>query len=355
MQARQWSLNSSRDRHIGPSHLSSNTTSPFPLILRKNLKEAFVSSRGWKGSTTQRSHCKSPYKYYGKRCQTTSLCRAIARSLQESSNPERKSAPAEVIEIIDDDDDNDEAPADSTEDAQFEADLRRAMAVSKAASGHSSTSASQHASRASSSSVQEMTPLASSRPGGAFLFDRAQMERERLERQKRLRPDVASAPTSASASSSTHQDNEEDEDEDAAGTRSAKRQRVSSSSYTQRTNALSSSRTVTPARTSSGPGRSRNEGEGNELFFEGELRQTANKHVDPAKDTRPLFRLTDILAPVRPPYFAEQAEVLRGSRETRSRSLSCRPMSSTCPGSTASSTERRLLWSSRKTPLVRPR
>ena len=142
-----------------------------------------------------------------------------------------------------------------------------------------------------SSSVQEATPPPPTRPGSTFLFDRAQMERERLARQKRLRPDIVQ---------NTDGGGGEDEEESVEDTRSAKRQRVSSSTVPTRTNVVSSS-TKPSMRTTAATGMSTapsgpDTGEG--IYLEGELRQTANKHVEAAKDKRPLFRLTDVLAPV---------------------------------------------------------
>ena len=40
------------------------------------------------------------------------------------------------------------------------------------------------------------------------------------------------------------------------------------------------------------------EKDGGEMFWDGELRQTANMHVDKEKDTKPVFRLTEILGEV---------------------------------------------------------
>ena len=39
--------------------------------------------------------------------------------------------------------------------------------------------------------------------------------------------------------------------------------------------------------------------EGSGLFWDGELRQTANAHVDRQRDNRPVFRLSEIISPVR--------------------------------------------------------
>lgn len=239
--------------------------------------------------------------------------RAIARSLQEGSSqtaPRRpRAASPEIIEIDDDDEDNDhgirQKQDDSTvggnedeEDAQFQADLRRAMEASKTEAARSmapsNPATSGPSTRDGSSSVQEVTPQPPTRPGSAFLFDRAQMERERLERQKRLRPDIVQ-----NSSGTIEEEGEEDSAEDV---RSAKRQRVSSSSaMPTRTNVASfSSRTASPAAGMSRAATGADAGDG--LYFDGELRQTANKHVSAAKDTRPMFRLTDVLAPVSPAH-----------------------------------------------------
>ncbi|KAH9941389.1 phospholipase D/nuclease [Amylocystis lapponica] len=78
-----------------------------------------------------------------------------------------------------------------------------------------------------------------------FLSERAKMEKERLARQKRLRPDLDTEP-------------------DGRRTDQANPAAYSSVASTSTASAL---------------------------------RQTANMHADPARDSRPTFRLTDILAP----------------------------------------------------------
>lgn len=169
------------------------------------------------------------------------------------------------------------------------------MEESKAAS--TSAPASQPTTRAGSAATDAASSAPPTRPGSAFLFDRAQLERERLARQKRLRPDIV--PEADAADDDDDDEGQNSDDEDG---RSAKRQRVSSTSAPSRANVVPSS----TSRASSRGGMSRaasGADTGDGLFFEGELRQTANKHVDPAKDTRPVFRLTDILAPVRTAYM----------------------------------------------------
>ncbi len=202
------------------------------------------------------------------------VLRAIALSLQETSQVPAKSKAVEVIEIQDDSDD--------------EVSPSHAKAATEVEVSGMRPSTSTSCAKSTSSSTREV-PL--TRPGGAFLFDRAQLERERLARQKRLRPDIVH-----------NRGNEDEEDEEVEEQPNAKRQRFPPSlTSAQRANMPSSStRSVAStsvntnliAQTGSAAGRSES------LFWEGELRQTANKHVDLDKDVRPVFRLTEILAPV---------------------------------------------------------
>ncbi|THG97927.1 hypothetical protein EW026_g4163 [Hermanssonia centrifuga] len=201
------------------------------------------------------------------------IARAIALSLQETSQVPAKSKAVEVIEIQDDSDDE-VSPSHSKAATEVEVSGMRPSTRTSCA-------------KSTSSSTREV-PL--TRPGGAFLFDRAQLERERLARQKRLRPDIVH-----------NRGNEDEEDEEVEEQPNAKRQRFSPSlTSAQRANMPSSStRSVAStsvntnliAQSGSAAGRSES------LFWEGELRQTANKHVDLDKDVRPVFRLTEILAP----------------------------------------------------------
>ncbi|CAL1698618.1 unnamed protein product [Somion occarium] len=114
------------------------------------------------------------------------------------------------------------------------------------------------------------------RSSNAFPFDRAQLERERLERQKRLRPDLVEAQSKPQLD---NEDEETDENVNMNG-RSAKSTRPTTEKAPRATTSGTQSREPTDT-----------------YFWNGELRQTANKYVEPSKDTRPVFRLTDILAP----------------------------------------------------------
>ncbi|KAG9050325.1 hypothetical protein FS837_006197 [Tulasnella sp. UAMH 9824] len=104
----------------------------------------------------------------------------------------------------------------------------------------------------------------------AFLADRAKMERERLARQKRLRPQVQQPEETES----------EEEEED--GPPPAKKAKVDGGGSSVAPSYTSTQKQ--PVTSSSEP-----------LFWEGEIRQTANRHVLPSKDTKPVWRLSEIL------------------------------------------------------------
>lgn len=139
-------------------------------------------------------------------------------------------------------------------------------------------------------------------PASSFLAERAKLEQERLARLKRLRPDTDDHPTSISK---PKDENDEDDEIEIVEVRGAKRQRISSSSlgshganasvsvYSDGASGSGSSAAVASSRASVCLA-----SDNVKLFWDGELRQTANKYVDRAKDTRPVFRLTEILSPV---------------------------------------------------------
>ncbi|KAG8915391.1 hypothetical protein FRC01_003676, partial [Tulasnella sp. 417] len=109
-------------------------------------------------------------------------------------------------------------------------------------------------------------------PGGtvsAFLADRAKMERERLARQKRLRPQIQQPEETES----------EEEDED--GLPPAKRIKTKDGGSSVASSSTRAQKELVPS--SSEP-----------LFWEGEIRQTANRHALPSKDLKPVWRLSEI-------------------------------------------------------------
>ncbi|CAL1698599.1 unnamed protein product [Somion occarium] len=222
------------------------------------------------------------------------IARALALSVREAYKPsktsDRKPEPKEIIEIPSSDEE------DNNEDVQLQSDVQRAIEASKAQSASSSRTYSPQDSISPTISPPAISaPSMLVRSSNAFPFDRAQLERERLERQKRLRPDLVEAQSKPQLD---NEDEETDENVNMNG-RSAKRQRLSHNSSTAyHSNVPSSSTRPTtgkaPRATTSG---TQSKEPADAYFWNGELRQTANKYVEPSKDTRPLFRLTDILAP----------------------------------------------------------
>ncbi|KAF4611889.1 hypothetical protein D9613_003755 [Agrocybe pediades] len=195
------------------------------------------------------------------------LARAIALSLEES---QRNKQPALVN--LDSDEDED------TEEARFQAELQEAIRVSQAAAEKNPRPTAQK-STAGSSTQPSQPGKSSDQPTGpvsSFLSERAKLEKERLERQKRLRP-----PSPVAAAESTTE-GESDEEEPPA-----KRHKVSSSNVSHtRSNihGISSSSASTSAIPTA-----------EQLFWQGELRQTATRNAEPRKDGQPTFRLTDVL------------------------------------------------------------
>lgn len=188
--------------------------------------------------------------------------RAIALSLQEAGSKHA------VIDLVTDDEDD-----DSNEDtARFQVEIERAIAASKAESSR------QHAAMDVAPSDPQLTVPGAS----AFLSERAQLEKARLERQKRLRPEA-----------SLDDNNYGDDSDDDATVREppAKRQHLSLSSGSRTNN--DSTRPVSS--TSNG---STSQHTIDQVFWDGEFRQTATRHADPRKDGRPTFRLTEVLGQV---------------------------------------------------------
>ncbi|EIW56343.1 phospholipase D/nuclease [Trametes versicolor FP-101664 SS1] len=216
------------------------------------------------------------------------IARAIALSLQES-NGRAAEVHHEVIDLSADDEDD--------EDARFEAELQRAIEASKQETRATSAMIPQH-------TMPSGNPPTPSSSTPSFLSERAKLEQERVARQKRLRPDIDPGVGRAA-------DGSDDEMDGGQRPRDAKRQRVSSSSRVgaRRANVSASVPFSTPAPATAsrsvGQGAASSSGAASRnLYFDGELRQTANQHVDPQKDRRPVFRLSEILAPKEDIEFA---------------------------------------------------
>ncbi|KAI0262793.1 tyrosyl-DNA phosphodiesterase-domain-containing protein [Gloeopeniophorella convolvens] len=189
------------------------------------------------------------------------IARAIALSLQEPA--QASSSKGKVHTVEDDDNDNDS-------EARFQADLARAIAASRDGASPA-TSVTTSLSSEDSDRVNEPGPSSRSsitvvpQPASSFLSERAQLEQARLARLKRLRDD------------SEQQKSEEP---------LRKRQTPSTAS------SRASSRTTASEK---GKGKAREEAD---IFWDGELRQTANKHVEPRRngeDGTPIFRLSEII------------------------------------------------------------
>jgi len=110
----------------------------------------------------------------------------------------------------------------------------------------------------------------------SFLLERAKLENERLERQKRLRGEVAQAKMKAVEDES---DSETERDGSMDGPPS-KKQHMSKSSQKN-----------------SNPTSSLNS---RQVFWNGELRQTATRHAEQRRDRSPTFKLTQVLGSVSP-------------------------------------------------------
>ncbi|KAF8064419.1 tyrosyl-DNA phosphodiesterase-domain-containing protein [Lyophyllum atratum] len=202
------------------------------------------------------------------------IARAIALSLQGPSKPE-------VINL--------ESDTEEDEDAIFQAQLKQAMEASEAESSGQAS-----ASRAVASSAPVSPPQPQPQPqlnvagGSTFLSERAQMEKERRERQKRLRPETV-------VEESFGGDDEEDDDTELREP-PAKRQHISSSSGV-RANVRGNHPIPSSSQRSGASSRNgfASVPSGEDMFWNGELRQTATQFGEPRKDGKPTFRLTEIL------------------------------------------------------------
>ncbi|KAK2460371.1 hypothetical protein APHAL10511_007536 [Amanita phalloides] len=184
------------------------------------------------------------------------LARAIALSLQDTA---ARTSPTEVVDLISDDEDNGGGTSP--------------VAIPKASTVDASGF------RASNRTTEE-TSKSDNPVLSAFLSERAQLEKDRRERQKRLRSQAG-----------LHDSESESQ------VRPTKRQHFSSSirAHTDSTPLdFRSSTTVSSDSARHSPALVPISDE-EELFLEGELRQTATQHAEPRKDGRPTFRLTQIL------------------------------------------------------------
>ncbi|KAF9461346.1 tyrosyl-DNA phosphodiesterase-domain-containing protein [Collybia nuda] len=188
------------------------------------------------------------------------IVRAIALSLADLKKPE-------VINLESDTEEEDD------EEIRFQAELQRALNTSKA-----------EASRTSRENAKSSAPeLQAVIPTSAFLSERAKLEKERRERQKRLRPDVID-------DDHDHDSGREDDEPP------AKRQRLSSSSGVRADKGKANTASLYRSSSSASAAvPTTNVPTIEQVFWGGEFRQTATRHAEPRKDGQPTFRLTEIL------------------------------------------------------------
>ena len=175
---------------------------------------------------------------------------------------------------------------DTTAEEQFQTDLQRALQDSQS---QSQSTPSQH--------NPPMEATSDSSKSNSFLSERAQLEKERLARQKRLRGDAVDRAPSRGPTPSTSTAGSES-DGDGLEKPASKRQHLATprhGSTLQHSKVPSGVINKTP-KPSISSGNSTNQPH---MFWKGELRQTANMHVDPEKDTKQTFRLSDIIGEVR--------------------------------------------------------
>ena len=180
---------------------------------------------------------------------------------------------------------------DSAAEKQFQADLQRALQES------------QSQSQSTPQPIPQTTVGDTSVNPNSFLSERAQLERERLARQKRLRAgtDDRNPSRGPTPSTSTADSEDYESDDNDLGKPAAKRQHLATprqSRTLQRSKSKQSANAIDgSSKPSAGPSANTNQ---SRMFWRGEIRQTANMHVDPKKDTEPTFRLSEIVGEVRP-------------------------------------------------------
>lgn len=158
-----------------------------------------------------------------------------------------------------------------------------------------------HPATAASNSLNLSAQTISASP---LLFDRLAMERERLARQKRLRPDV----TAPAASSDDEDESQEVEKKDEAGEeRDAKRRKLNGPADAGPSVSRPVQRDVPVVPQSTGPSR-------NELFLEGEVRPTWIS-IAP-NDTRKRFKIQDVIGDVSLPQSAFRSQSDQSHRKT---------------------------------------
>ena len=159
------------------------------------------------------------------------------------------------------------------EEARFQEELKHVLEASKTGSSSTPTDVSRLS--IDNSQITNQTPGQS--VVSSFLSERAQLEKERRERQKRLRPQERSSSAAAP-------------DDDDFEEPPAKRHQIScSNSSFKRSNIVHDSSSE----------KSHELPLIEQVFWNGELRQTATQNAEPRKDGQTTIRLTDVLGKVK--------------------------------------------------------
>lgn len=184
---------------------------------------------------------------------------------------------------------------DSTAEQQFQANLQRAI------------QGSQSKSQPTPQHIPQTTTSNTSIKSNSFLSERAQLEKERLARQKRLRGDAGDRNSSRGPTPSTSTADSEDYESDGGDLEKpvAKRQHLATPRQNKPLQQPKSKQSANVISAPSKPGNSSSVSTNQpQKFWRGEIRQTANMHVDPEKDTRPTFRLSEIVGEVRSTFLS---------------------------------------------------
>jgi tyrosyl-DNA phosphodiesterase-1 len=163
-----------------------------------------------------------------------------------------------------------ESGDEDDEELQFQADLKRALEASKFEISREVRPQCNSESSTNLSRVNAGVGGSTSSNAFTFLAERAQMEKERQERQRRLLKQQRKL--------AAHREDDSDVEEP-----HAKRLAASHS-----TNASGKNHKASPPSTS----------DTDSIFWNGEFRQTATRHADPRMDNMATFRLTEVLGQV---------------------------------------------------------
>ncbi|KAF9228232.1 phospholipase D/nuclease [Gyrodon lividus] len=173
------------------------------------------------------------------------------------------------------------------EEDHFQAELQCAIEASKAGSDARHSTA--HLFKPTNTSEFEVSQSSTSTPSSSvpFLYERAQLEKERLERRKHLRGESddhegpreksQQPPVKRQHLSSIHERTDRRTNQSLTVSNNS-----SSSSQEVRSGGKTSNVTISVV---------------DQLFWDGELRPTANRHSQPRKDGRATFRMNEVLGP----------------------------------------------------------